>query len=231
MKLALDIGGTYIRWEMMNGIKGKERLDRIELQTFIEKLIKKGKITHVGIAYAGQVFNNEILSAPNIHAAFNPKKLGLPYILENDLKCAVLAEARYFNASFITALYSGTGLGSATIEQGDLVRGFRNLSGEIGHIPYKKAPFRCGCGKDNCIELFASGSGLQKWANYLKIEPSLENQTLFNLYLEALLYASSTLLTLCNPKILVLGGGVIQNNSFIIDQIKQKIDAYAPPSH
>ncbi|BCD60345.1 MULTISPECIES: ROK family protein [unclassified Nitratiruptor] len=229
MKLALDIGGTYIRWEMANGIKGKERLDKIDLQTFIQDLIKKGKITHMGISYAGQVFRNEILSAPNIHATFDPKKMGIPYVIENDLKCAVLAEAQFFNASCITALYSGTGLGSATIDQNRIVRGFRNLAGEIGHIPYKKAPFRCGCGKDNCIELFASGSGLQKWANYLKTEATLKNKVLYALYTEALLYATATVLTLFNPSVLVLGGGVIKNSPDIIGVIQEKIESFSPP--
>ncbi|SMC09679.1 ROK family protein [Nitratiruptor tergarcus] len=229
MKLALDIGGTYIRWEIIDREKGKKQLHNIDLQRFIEDLINEKRITAVGISYAGQVCNNKILSAPNIHATIEPQKFGIPYIIENDLKCAVLAEAKFFNTSSITALYSGTGLGSATIDQGKLVRGYKNLAGEIGHIPYKKAPFRCGCGKDNCIELFASGSGLQKWADYLKIEASLKNEKLYNLYTEALLYAAATALTLFNPSILVLGGGVIKHNPGIIDYIQQKIAQYAPP--
>ncbi|BCD68138.1 ROK family protein [Nitratiruptor sp. YY09-18] len=228
MKLALDIGGTYVRWEIVDKKKGKEQLRNIDLQSFIEDLIKKSRITAVGISYAGQVCNNEILSAPNIHATIEPEKFGIPYIIENDLKCAVLAEAKFFNTSSITALYSGTGLGSASVDQGNLIRGYKNLAGEIGHIPYKKAPFRCGCGKDNCIELYASGSGLQKWADYLKIEATLKNEKLYKLYTEALLYAAATTLTLFNPSILVLGGGVIKHNLGIIEVIQENITHYAP---
>ncbi|BCD62263.1 glucokinase [Nitratiruptor sp. YY08-26] len=229
MKLALDIGGTYIRWEIIDKEKGKEQLHNIDLQRFIEDLINKKRITAVGISYAGQVCNNEILSAPNIHATIEPRKFGIPYIIENDLKCAVLAEAKFFNASSITALYSGTGLGSATVDENRLIRGYKNLAGEIGHIPYKKAPFQCGCGKDNCIELYASGSGLQKWANYLKTEATLKNKVLYALYTEALLYATATVLTLFNPSVLVLGGGVIKNSPDIIDVIQEKIESFAPP--
>ncbi len=229
MKLALDIGGTYIRWEVEGTAKGKRRVDEIKLESFISSLIKQYHIEAMAISYAGQVYQNQILSAPNIHANFDPARYNIPYVIENDLKCAVLAEARYFQIDSITTLYSGTGLGSATLEKGEVIRGFRNLAGEIGHIPYKSAPFRCGCGKDNCIELFASGSGLEKWARYFDIEASLENRRLRNLYVEALLHAVATILALFNPNFLILGGGVIKHNPDLIESIKEKIDEYAPP--
>jgi len=50
---------------------------------------------------------------------------------------------------------------------------------------------------------------------------------LYNDFLEGILYSASVLITLFNPKILVLGGGVIKENSFLIDYIRDNISKYA----
>ena len=230
MNLALDIGGTYTRVLAQKLLTYPTK--NIDAH-FFEKLFATYKPKKVAISFAGQVFNNHILSAPNvalhdIDFEALAKKYHCKLLIENDLNCAAIAEARYFGSSHLVALYSGTGLGSGIIENGTIVRGYKNLAGEIGHIPYKKAPFRCGCGKDNCIELYASGSGLQKWAKLFGVEASLENEKLFTLYLEAMEYAVATMMSLCNPEILVLGGGVIEHNPQIIKKIKNNIASFAP---
>ncbi len=227
MNLAVDIGGTYLRYDIY-GIK-KIEIKNIDIEEFLRKLIKKYNIKKIAISFAGQVNNGEILSSPNAKK-FNPKNLGIPYILENDLNCAALAESNYFKSKFLVALYSGTGLGSGIIENGKIVRGYKNLAGEIGHIPYKKAPFKCGCGKDNCIELFASGNGIKKWANFLSCEDNLKTtcKEIKKNYEKALLTAAATVLTLFNSEMLVLGGGVIKNNPYLVDLVKKEIKNYAP---
>jgi len=227
MKMAVDIGGTYLRYFLDRTYKVK--LEDIDVQSFLQDLIQKHRIEAIAISFAGQVCCGRILSAPNVKAPFQPQKLGIPYIVENDLNCAALAEARYFGAAFLVALYSGTGLGSGIIEDGKLCRGSENLAGEIGHIPYKKAPFRCGCGKDNCIELYTSGSGLKKWGRYKGCAASLEESCVKEEYLRAITHAAATMLTLCNPKLLVLGGGVIKSNPFVVEYVKEHIRNYAPP--
>ncbi len=228
MKLALDIGGTYFRWEIIGVAKGKEPTQKIDIQDFLSQLIERYKVRALGISFAGQVHRSRILSAPNVHTSFDPASFGIPYIIENDLNCAVLAEARYWQSTHIAALYSGTGLGSGIIDEGRLVRGFRNLAGEIGHIPYRQAPFRCGCGKDNCIELYASGGGIHKWARYLGVEAVLKEPKIKKLYLEALATAAATIFTLCNPKFLILGGGVVQANPDVLQWLKENLSRYAP---
>jgi glucokinase len=135
------------------------------------------------------------------------------------------------------ALYVGTGIGSAFIDGGKLVRGVRNQAFEIGHIPYKETPLACGCGKKNCIELYASASGMNKWMIYYKM-PKL---TLAELekseyghdkeialgFKEALLFAVATLLTLTNPKKLVLGGGVMKRNPYLLEWLKDNLKGQA----
>lgn len=115
---------------------------------------------------------------------------------------------------------------------------WHNLAGEIGHIPYKTVPFKCGCEKDNCLELYASGSGIQKWIKYfgLKEESNLQQlkssknpdaMKIAESYTEALIYAAATMVTMMNPKILVLGGGVIEQNPDLVETVCKRICDYA----
>ncbi|WP_457565028.1 ROK family protein [Caminibacter sp.] len=227
--LAVDIGGTYLRYKIEGEVK-KLKIEEIDLDKFFEEMIKRG-VKKIAISFAGQVYNNEILSSPNVKARFDVKKLQkkADVIIENDLNCAVIAESEFFKEKNIAALYSGTGLGSGIIDK-KLIRGYRNLAGEIGHIPYKETPFVCGCGKNNCIELFASGKGIKLWSEYFGCESNFKKtcEVVRGNYLRALCVASANIMVLFNPKILVLGGGVIVNNPEIKDYVKENIHKFAP---
>lgn len=159
-------------------------------------------------------------------------------LIENDLSCAVLAEADYYQCNNICSLYVGTGLGLGVFEHGRLFRGALNVATELGHIPYKEAPFLCGCGRSNCIELFASGSGIQKWSEYynlpynvtldsLKMSENSEENEIANEFETALLYACGTTVTLYNPEILVLGGGIIEANPYLVDVVMLRLQEFA----
>jgi len=232
MNLYIDMGGTYTRYQIdkLNRVVVKERNIISLLQDIITKY---PQIREVNISFAGQVKDNIILSAPNINIKnldLNDCFSDINFRVDNDLNCAILAEANYWNSGDIVALYIGTGIGAGIISGGKLLKGFSNGAGEIGHIPFRKAPFLCGCGKDNCIELFSSGSAILKWAKYLDMEfKTLEElpTDLYNDFLEGILYSVSILITLFNPKILVLGGGVIKENIFLIKYIQDNISKYA----
>ncbi len=232
MNLYIDMGGTNLRYQIENReiVISKER----DIIYFLKKLTKQeSKIDRVNISFAGEIRENIIFSAPNIDIERLDLKSVFPNIefrVENDLNCAVLAESRYWKSKDIVALYIGTGIGAGVISGGELFKGSSNLAGEIGHIPFKKAPFLCGCGKDNCIELFSSGGAIVKWANYLDKDFKILDKLPPNLYgdfLEGVLYSSSILITLFNPKVLVLGGGVVEKNSFLVNYIQDKISKYA----
>ena len=244
-RLAIDIGGTWLRYELIDDkeVCGRVSSQETGLKAFIEEMLSKHPdIDKIAVSYAGQVHEGSILAAPNIRvdepdiADWAEAKYGIELILENDLNCAALAESVYWGEAYTVALYAGTGLGAGIVEKGEICRGYRGIAGEIGHVPFKKAPFRCGCGKENCLELYASGSGLAKWRKYLGCD--LEDlgqmahgdepcRQIAELFTEALLHAAATLLTLCNPKILVLGGGVVTANHWLVDTLKNHIADYA----
>ena len=205
MILAVDIGGTFFRYKF-NDVYEKLNTKEIDIIKKINKLIDRFNPKALGISFAGQVNEGVILSAPNINVktADLKKIIKIPFVLENDMNCAVVAEREYFKSDNIIALYSGTGLGSGIIDNGKLIRGYKNLAGEIGHIPYKETPFICGCGKRDCLEFFASSK--------------IEKVGTFNEYKEALSKAVGILASLFNPEIIVLGGGYYLHHKFEIDK-------------
>lgn len=244
MKLFIDVGGTNLRSELYTSseiISQKVSSQERELVKYIEHLlVLYPLISFIGISFAGQVYKGEILSAPNLHIS-KPKikeyfesRYNLRLEIENDLKCAVVAEAEFFKSDSIVALYVGTGIGSAFIDEGKIVRGVKNQAFEIGHVAYKEAPFACGCSKTNCLELFASASGMNKWMKHFNIpkllldelENSKEKHTkeIAISFKEALLHAVAMLITLCNPEVIVLGGGVIKNNEYLLKYIKENLE-------
>ncbi len=244
MNLAIDAGGTNLRASVKN-ITYREKSNKIGLASFIEGILGKHKnIKTIGISYAGQVEDGVIIDSPNIKVdiknikEYFKAKYDISLFIENDLTCAVIAEASELKSKNICALYVGTGLGLGAIDHEKVIKGNNNLSCEIGHIPYKKAPFRCGCGRDNCIENFISGAGIIKWIDYynLTCSPTLEalkndenpdSKKILKEFEEALFFAAGTTITLFNPEILVLGGGIIEANPYLVGKIISNIDNFA----
>jgi len=251
MRLGIDIGGTYLRYEIRDAAqtieKGTLRSAQTELCVFIqETLERKRSITSVFISFAGQVQDGKIIDSPHLKTKIKDIKnyiqsrYAVELLIENDLTCAVLAEARFYRSENITALYVGTGLGMGVISEGRVVHGAANIAAEIGHIPYKEAPFSCSCGKTNCLELYASGSGIARFLEYNELDRDLQLQQLrksqkssakeiYANFIEALLHAAGSAITLCNPEILVLGGGIMHDDLQIYDTIVKKIGHYAMP--
>ena len=248
MIAALDVGGTNIRCNIIasdGSMVASESMSshNVELVRTVESIVEKYKIEKVGISYAGQVDKGKIISAPNITVdrpdiqRYFFKKHNIELHIENDLKCAALAEYRHLHcSSTMVAASIGTGFGSAIIENGRLFRGSHNLAGEIGHIPHKYSEVPCGCGNHYCIEAFCSGSALSRWIEYyglpvkehtiqnLKELASAEADLILKNFHEAFLFSIGTIISLINPKVIVLGGGVVKKNRYLLEMANE--DAY-----
>jgi glucokinase len=251
MTLGIDVGGTYLRYSLREEekelAKASLKSADIGLCAFLEEMLQREKkIEKVCISYAGQVHNGVILSSPNITIdkhniqEYIESEYGVVLYIANDLNCAVLAEAQVYNAQDICAVYVGTGLGLGVLSSSVLIKGDTGIATELGHIPYKKSPFICSCGKENCSELFCSGSGLLRWKKHYKLDENLTLQQLresknedankiADAFYEALLYALGSTITLFNPKTLVLGGGIVKSDVSIYTEINQRIKSYAMP--
>ncbi|MEA3490566.1 MAG: ROK family protein [Campylobacterota bacterium] len=254
MFIAMDVGGTHIRYRIIDQdtsvvSSGEMSTQDIGLIQAIESIIKGYTVEKIGISYAGEVNNGVILSSPNIKVdepnikAYFLDVHHIDLSIENDLKCAALAEQRYWSCSTTMVVASiGTGFGSAIIESGKLFRGSHNLAGEIGHIPYKYSKIPCGCGNHYCIEASCSGIALRHWAEEYRLpirEVTIENlrslhsdkaDKIIDNFEEGLLFAIGTIISLINPEIIVLGGGVIVPNTYLLNLIHENIEKYTLPS-
>ncbi len=234
--LLADVGGTYFRYRLGEGEVVRSASAGWETQ-LLGLLETHPQLRHVGIAFAGQVSHGKILSAPNVEvslpdlqAELEQRFPDLRVSVDNDLKCAALAYQRHLGSGSVAVLYAGSGLGSALISEGRIVRGHNNMAGEIGHVSYRPAPFRCGCGKMDCLELFASGSGIDKHRGYYRLsEGSLDEwllrgseaeQRIAETAEEALAFAASLMITLHNPEYLVIGGGIFEHNPRLRERIR-----------
>ncbi len=244
MKLYIDAGGTHLRaaWDDAETVRADAA--SIDLVDFIESLIaRRGVPEFIGIAFAGQVHGGRIVGAPNI-AVSQPEiksrfesRYPLRLEIDNDLSCAVMAEGASRQASNLVALYAGTGLGCGVVSEGRVLRGSRGFAAELGHIPYREAPFACGCGKSDCIELYASGSGLAKWQRHggergvLTLRQlragSPAQRRIAEDFDAALVHAAATAVTLFNPEWLVLGGGIVRENPELIETLRERLRAHA----
>lgn len=88
------------------------------------------------------------------------RALGVPVHIENDVKATALGAANHLRSvgGDLTYVNFGTGVASATLLAGRLVRGVDNLAGEIGHVPVDPAAGRCSCGQFGCLEVLAGGA-------------------------------------------------------------------------
>lgn len=159
------------------------------------------------------------------------------------------------NIIFITL---GTGLGGGIIANGRLVVGAHGAGGEIGHIKVtgddeEEQP--CGCGRRGCLEQYASATGIVRQANkLLKADPCIatklrdvaeptcvdifncakEGDVVANALIEDMVRSLGKALAgiacVCDPEVIVVGGGVSRVGDILIKGIERSFARYAFPA-
>jgi glucokinase len=140
-------------------------------------------------------------------------------------------------AASVVAVFVGTGVGSGAVLDGRLWRGAGNAAGEVGHTQVVADGLPCACGARGCLERYASGSGFaQRFGDALAAgTPTVlrertgadATRLTADLVFEAaqagdpfarelwddavryLTLALATYVTVVNPAVLVLGGGLM----------------------
>lgn len=97
---------------------------------------------------------------------------GLPCFLANDVKSATVAEQLWgygrFSNNFIY-INIGTGIAAGTVINGVITRGSHFNAGEVGHTQVGvRTGVKCCCGRTDCVEAIASGSGIDACARMLR---------------------------------------------------------------
>jgi glucokinase len=132
--------------------------------------------TAIGIGAAAWIdaAASTVLFAPNLAWRDEPlrdyvaKAVGLPTVLENDANVAAWAEFRFGVArqadDSMVMITVGTGIGGGIVLGGKLWRGANGIAGELGHIQSVPDGHPCGCGRLGCLEQYASGNALVRFA-------------------------------------------------------------------
>ena len=176
--LGIDIGGTNIRVERVNGTG--EILDRraaasprdAEAVTLLcidlVKAMRGPATASVGIGVPGQVdfAAQRVLSGGYVDLSSLPfaerisRATGLPVTIDNDATMALLAEAALGAArglANVVLLTIGTGIGGAILDRGTVLRGNRS-AGQLGHLTVVPNGRPCVCGRIGCVETESSGT-------------------------------------------------------------------------
>jgi glucokinase len=113
--------------------------------------------------------------------------LGVPVVVENDVRAAALGAYQWLNATTEPACNSlaylsiGTGIAAGIVLDGRLYRGTHGMAGEIGHIPVDPVGPRCACGAYGCLEAIASGPAIAAYAAEV-LAPAGETLTTLDVY-------------------------------------------------
>jgi predicted NBD/HSP70 family sugar kinase len=153
----------------------KDAVDRILecLTDYIEEVGFVGTPVAAGagvvgvVDYANGIWKSldHVETLPIPLAAMISEKLGVPAVIDNDVKCATGAEMMFGQGNrsdnFIY-LNIGTGIAAGFVVEGRILRGANNNSGEVGHsVVDITRDVVCVCGRHGCVEGLASGSGFQ----------------------------------------------------------------------
>jgi glucokinase len=176
------------------------------------------------------------------------KATGLPVMLDNDANAGAIGEyaagaGRGSRNMFYVTI--GDGIGGAIIIDGKLWRGASGFAGEFGHITIDPEGVVCTCGNVGCLETVASAPNIVRRTHERLMRDSTsslsrlglnKNFTAADIAHEAkngddfaalmiertgryIGTAIATVINLLNPERIVMGGGVMDAGSLILEPV------------
>lgn len=118
-----------------------------------------------GLVSAGSVLDAPNLGWQNVDALALlrgvPELADLPIVVDNEANLAALGELRVAGGEQTFLYVSGEiGIGAGLVIDGELYRGARGWSGEIGHVTVHPDGRPCRCGSNGCLEQYAGQEAL-----------------------------------------------------------------------
>jgi glucokinase len=163
------------------------------------------------------------------------------------------AAARHNDMIMITV---GTGIGGGIVLDGRMYRGSFGVAGEIGHLNMVPDGIPCGCGSKGCWEQYASGRALRRYGReragteavlgkrLLELNEGISDTITGSQITQAaeegdplalevydeladwLGRGMSDLASLFDPAVFVLGGGVSDSGSLLLDPVAKAFEKY-----
>ena len=168
--------------------------------------------------------------------------VGLPVILDHDVRAAGLAElelgaAQGLQEVLFVAL--GTGVAAAVITRGQVSAGATGRAGELGHLPVFPEGEWCACGQRGCTETYASAASLSRRysaASGITDVPAQDvisraaagdplADGIFNDAITALGRALVNYVLLMDPELILIGGGMAVSGAALLDPLTREVQA------
>jgi len=242
-----------------NPIEVVNDLAQMVLSFIRQQKIAKKYLLGVGVGLAGIVdAEGGILRQSPIYGWDNvplremlQSKLHIPVYIENDVNTLTLTE-RWFGHgqdvdNFLTVTV-GRGIGLGIVANGQFYRGQTGGAGEFGHTTINPEGPLCACGKHGCLEAYVGDPGLIRAANesFSRGELSASVQTLDELLLLAQMGNSAAirifdeagrilgigianLISLFNPKKIIISGEGTREGDFLFIPMKESIQQNTMP--
>jgi len=282
MYIGIDLGGTNIavgivdeagtiKFEKSCETK-KERAPHMVIEDMIslvlnildESNVQLKEIKAIGIGIPGLADENgNVIFCVNLGWRNVPlremleKALHKPIYIDNDATVAALAEyesGSMKNCKSGLMLTLGTGIGGGIILNGEVYSGFNGVGSELGHIVIGENFYNCNCGRNGCLETFASSTAIIKHTKKLikemnentiilekakgnvnnidaKIifDSAREGDKIANLAVNRLVkYLCIGIINIINfidPEIIALGGGVAGAGQYLLDKVIKEVNA------
>jgi glucokinase len=280
--LGIDIGGTNTVFSFIdfdgNEIKTAQILTRGQepaenLVRRLHEAIQKNaagletqyELKGIGIgAPNANYYRGTVEHPPNLNWEIVPlvklvqKYYHLPTAITNDANAAALGEKMYGAArdmkDFIV-ITLGTGLGSGIVIDNRLVYGADGFAGELGHTTVFPDGRLCGCGKNGCLETYASAGGLCRTALMFMAEETAESSLRTipprELTSEIIAHAAregdpiakktfqytgrilgmklADAVVFSSPQAIFLFGGLVNSGKLIFEPVKKYMEHFLPP--
>jgi glucokinase len=162
-------------------------------------------------------------------------RLGLPTALGHDVRAGGVAEARLGagrGARHVLFLPIGTGIAAAHVVDGVAFAGAHGAAGEIGHVIVVPDGPTCGCGARGCLEAVASASAVGRRyiarsgreataadVAALAAGGDPDAVAVWAETIEALADGLRTAVTLYDPQMVVLGGGLAEAGAALMQPL------------
>jgi len=279
MVIAIDIGGTFVKIGLVDNAevvvktsikshpKDKFLKTVIAIEHTINDLLNEysfsqNDIEGIGIGFPGLIDSvaMKVLSTNKKYddaidfdfIKWGKEKFNTSILLENDARVALLGEWQFGagkGVDNIVMVTFGTGIGSATLLEGKLLKGKHFQAGNLGgHFTINVNGFECTCGNLGCVEAEAS---TWKLADLLKSDPRYADSLIqgSQLHFESLfkfaaeggelskmvrdhcleVWAAGVInqIHAYDPELVILGGGIMKSADVIIPFIKNKINKHA----
>lgn len=181
------------------------------------------------------------------------KKTGLRCEVCNDANAVALAEYIVSDDEDIHSLVAvtiGTGIGGGIVIDGKIIDGFNGAGAELGHITVEKDGRSCACGSKGCLETYCSASALVKETKKAMIDHpdsklweicsdinDVDGKTVFraaelgdkvsqevlDTFLNYLSIGVINMITLLQPEVLCIGGGMSKEKDALIEPLKKLV--------